>query len=145
MPGRHGPLQSWSPIGYSSSLKTVRNFAGARHVQLGRSAAYHASPCRGGVRRCIVDIVRGSASARGDDIVYTPVTPCRVVETRGTFAAVYQGGGPFSSNEVRNYAVQGGSGVCLAQLPAGLNPSAVQLQVFGIPVSSAASADIEIL
>src|SRR5947208_3726302 len=31
-----------------------------------------------------------------DDVVYTPVTPCRLVETRGTFAAVYQGGGAVS-------------------------------------------------
>lgn len=80
-----------------------------------------------------------------DDVVYTPVTPCRLVETRGTFAAVYQGGGPFAPNEIRSYAVQGGNGVCLTQLPAGLNPSAVQLQVFGIPISSSASGDIEIL
>ncbi|HEY3533392.1 MAG TPA: hypothetical protein VGL43_09750, partial [Casimicrobiaceae bacterium] len=29
----------------------------------------------------------------GADVVYTPVTPCRLVETRGTFAAVYQGNG----------------------------------------------------
>jgi hypothetical protein len=81
----------------------------------------------------------------GDDVVYTPLTPCRLVETRGTFAAVYQGGGPFSGGEIRNYAVQGGNGVCLTQLPAGLNPSAVQLQVFGIPINSGASGDIEIL
>lgn len=27
------------------------------------------------------------------DVVYTPVTPCRLVETRGAFAAVYQGDG----------------------------------------------------
>jgi hypothetical protein len=80
-----------------------------------------------------------------DDVVYTPVTPCRLVETRGTFAAVYQGGGPFAGGEIRNYTLQGGNGVCLTQLPGGLNPSAVQLQVFGIPVSSAASGDIEIL
>jgi hypothetical protein len=85
------------------------------------------------------------------DSVYTPVTPCRLVETRGTFAAVYRGNGtashtpaPFASNEVRTYKVQGGNAVCLAQLPAGLNPSAVQLQVFGIPTTSA-SGDIEIL
>src|SRR5205814_8660574 len=81
----------------------------------------------------------------GDDVVYTPVTPCRLVETRGTFAAVYQGVGAFSPNEIRNYAIQGGNGVCLSQLPAGLNPSAVQLQVFGIPINSDASGDIEIL
>ena len=87
----------------------------------------------------------------GSDAVYTPVTPCRLVETRGTFAAVYQGDGsashhavPFAPNEVRSYTVQGGNGVCLNQLPAGVDPSAVQLQVFGIPTTSA-SGDIEIL
>ena len=40
------------------------------------------------------------AKALGDgnqDLVYVPVTPCRLVETRGTFAAVYQGGGAFAS------------------------------------------------
>jgi hypothetical protein len=79
-----------------------------------------------------------------DDVVYTPVTPCRLVETRGTFAAVYQGGGAFTANEIRNYAIQGGNGVCLSQLPAGLHPSAVQLQVFGMPTTPA-SGDIEIL
>jgi len=33
----------------------------------------------------------------GDDVVYTPVAPCRLVETRNTFAAVYQGAGPFAA------------------------------------------------
>jgi hypothetical protein len=80
-----------------------------------------------------------------DDVVYTPVTPCRLVETRGTFAAVYQGGGAFSGGETRNYTAEGGNGVCLTQLPAGLNPSALQLQVFGIPINSGSSGDIEIL
>ena len=85
------------------------------------------------------------------DVVYTPLTPCRLVETRGTFPAVYQGDGtashdpkPFVPNEIRTYTVQGNNGVCLTQLPAGLNPSAVQLQVFGMPTTSA-SGDIEIL
>ena len=85
------------------------------------------------------------------DVVYTPVTPCRLVETRGTFAAVYQGNGsaahtpvPFAPNQIRSYTVQGGNGVCLTQLPAGLNPSAVQLQVFGLPTTPA-SGDLEIL
>ena len=83
------------------------------------------------------------------DVVYTPVTPCRLVETRGTFTAVYWGDGtpahnasPFSPNEIRTYAIQSGNGVCVSQL-AGVHPSAVQLQVFGIPVSG--SGDIEIL
>src|SRR5438552_9250132 len=81
----------------------------------------------------------------GDDVVYTPVTPCRLVDTRNAFAAVYQGAGAFTGGEIRNYAVQGGNGVCLSQLPGGLNPSAVQLQVFGIPVNGGASGDVEIL
>lgn len=104
-----------------------------------------------------VDAMAKPASAElkslpaGSEAVYTSVTPCRLVETRGTFAAVYQGDGtashnpvPFAPNEIRSYKVQGGNGVCLTQLPAGLNPSAVQLQVFGLPTTSA-SGDIEIL
>ena len=80
-----------------------------------------------------------------DDVSYTPVTPCRLVETRGTFVAVYQGGGAFSGGTTRTYTAQGGNGVCLTQLPAGLHPSALQLQVFGIPINPSASGDIEIL
>jgi len=93
------------------------------------------------------------AKALGDstaDVVYTPVTPCRLVETRGTFSAVYQGGNalhtpaPFAPDEIRTYTVQAGNGVCLSQLPASLTPSAVQLQVFGMPTTPK-SGDIEIL
>ena len=87
------------------------------------------------------------AKALGDanqDVVYVPVTPCRLVETRGTFAAVYQGGGPFAPTELRTYTLQGGNGVCLTQLPASVSPSAIQLQVFGIPTTTG-SGDIEIL
>ena len=85
------------------------------------------------------------------DVVYTPVTPCRLVETRGAFPAVYQGDGtashasaPFTPNEIRTYTVQGDNGVCLSQLPASLARSAVQLQVFGMPTTSL-SGDVEIL
>jgi Chaperone of endosialidase len=86
----------------------------------------------------------------GDDVVYTPVTPCRLVETRGSFAAVYQGNGPshtafpFNVNEIRTYFVQGGNSVCLSQLPSGLGAAAVQLQVFGMPTAGG-SGDLEIL
>lgn len=93
------------------------------------------------------------AKALGDgavDVVYTPVTPCRLVDTRGTFAAVYQGNGtsshtpvPFAPNEIRTYTVQSGNGVCLSQL-SGVSAGAVQLQVFGMPTTTA-SGDIEIL
>ena len=87
------------------------------------------------------------AKALGDanqDVVYVPVTPCRLVETRGTFPAVFQGGGAFVGNEIRTYTLQGGNGVCLTQLPASVSPSAIQLQVFGIPTTTG-SGDIEIL
>ena len=96
----------------------------------------------------------GQAKSLGDaaiDDVYTPVTPCRLVDTRGTFAAVYQGNGtashtalPFTPSQIRTYSVAGGNGVCVSQLPLGLDPSAVQLQVFAMPTTSA-SGDIEIL
>lgn len=86
-----------------------------------------------------------------DDVVYTPVTPCRLVETRGTYPAVYQGDGtpshtavPFNAGEIRNYTLLGGNGVCLSQLPSGLNPAAVQVQVFAIPVNGV-SGDVEVL
>lgn len=89
----------------------------------------------------------GQSKALGDvgtDLDYVPVVPCRLVETRGTFPAVYQGGGAFASNAIRTYTLQGGNGVCLSQLPAGITPGAVQLQVYGIPTTSG-SGDIEIL
>jgi len=57
---------------------------------------------------------------------------------------VYHGGGPFATNEVRTYTLEGGNGQCLTQLPASASPSAIQLQVFGIPTTSG-SGDIEIL
>jgi hypothetical protein len=81
----------------------------------------------------------------GQDLTYVPVTPCRLVETRGSFAAVYQGGGAFGGGTIRNYTIASGNGVCVSQLPDGLDPAAVQLQVFGIPTSSFSSGDIEIL
>jgi len=80
-----------------------------------------------------------------DDIVYTPITPCRLVDTRGSYPAVYQGAGAFSSGEIRTYTVAGGNGVCATQLPVGLNPSAIQVQVFGIPINGGSSGDIEVL
>ena len=86
------------------------------------------------------------AKALGDasnDVVYTPVAPCRLVETRSAFNAVYHGGGPFAAGEIRTYVIQSGNGVCTSQLPNGLHPSAVQLQVFGIPANGV-SGDIEI-
>jgi len=107
-----------------------------------------------GLRQVLGGAVPASASgnidpkALGDpgiDVVYTPVTPCRLVETRAGLAAVYAGAGPFASGEVRTYTAAGGNGVCLLQLPPSLHPSALQLQVFGIPINGSANGDVEIL
>src|SRR6185312_16269633 len=46
-------------------------------------------------------------------LVYTPVTPCRLVETRAGGSGVYHGGGAFSAGETRTYVVEGGNGNCL--------------------------------
>jgi Collagen triple helix repeat (20 copies) len=89
---------------------------------------------------------KGPTKALGNtsnDVVYTPVVPCRLVETRNAFPAVYPNGGPFAAGETRTYVIQNGNGVCTSQLPGGLHPSAVQLQVFGIPANGV-SGDIEI-
>ncbi|MET0442356.1 MAG: hypothetical protein ABW071_10280, partial [Casimicrobiaceae bacterium] len=87
-----------------------------------------------------------TAKARGDgtNVVYTPVTPCRLVETRNAYPAVYENAGAFTAGEVRTYTIQSGNGQCVTQLPDGLHPAAVQLQVFGIPVNNV-SGDIEVL
>lgn len=77
------------------------------------------------------------------DVTYTPVTPCRLIDTRGSFHPVYAGG-PFAPGEVRDYTLVGGNGTCLSQLPVGINPIAVQLQVFAIPTAGI-SGDLEIL
>ncbi len=138
-----------------SQLRVLLQAMRADHL-LSASLAGSLDGLRGVIEDAVTSKQAGKpvAKALGDitqDIVYTPVTPCRLVETRGVFAAVYQGDGsaahtavPFSAGEVRNYAVQGGNAACLSQLPAGLNPSAVQLQVFGIPTGGG-SGDIEIL
>ena len=89
-------------------------------------------------------VVTKALGSNTDDVVYTPVTPCRLVETRNGFQAVYQGAGPFAAGEIRTYIVQSGNNTCLTQLPNGLHPSAIQLQVFGIPINGA-SGDIEVL
>jgi len=89
----------------------------------------------------------GQTKALGDatsDLTYVPLQPCRLVDTRSVFPAVYQGAGPFSPGEIRTYTVQGGNGVCLTQLPVGTSLGAVQVQVFGIPRNHV-SGDIEVL
>jgi hypothetical protein len=92
-------------------------------------------------------VAKISAKALGDldkDLVYVPVTPCRLVDTRNTYAAVYQNGGPFTTSEIRSYTLQGGNGVCMTQLPPSVTPGAVMLQVYALPIPGA-SGDVEVL
>ena len=156
-------VATWGPALARSSVSISIDDLRARLMSLRADRLFAASLAgtEAGVREATglataatLPAATAETKALGDtaiDVVYTPVTPCRLVETRGTFAAVYQGNGtashtpvPFAPNEIRSYTIQGGNGVCLTQLPGGLNPSAVQLQVFGIP-TTAASGDIEIL
>jgi hypothetical protein len=69
---------------------------------------------------------------------FVPITPCRLVDTRGVFSPAY-GGPAFAANEVRNYVIPGKCGV-----PAGTNHlKGVSLQVTTPP--TVASADIEVI
>ena len=121
----------------AGTLDSVREIIGADHILAATSKP---------------DALQAKALGdSGDDVAYTPVTPCRLVETRGTFAAVYRGNNtpahtaaPYSPGEIRSYTVQGANATCLTQLPALLNASAIQVQVFGMP-TTAGSGDIEIL
>jgi hypothetical protein len=70
------------------------------------------------------------------DFSYTPVTPCRIIDTRNA-------GGPFSPDETREYYVYGPGTTMLGQggNPAGcespkLEPRAVHINVAVVPVSN---------
>jgi hypothetical protein len=78
------------------------------------------------------------AKAAGEpqqDVVYTPITPCRFLDTRGAFSPVFSGGA-FSSGQTRTYQVTGNCGV-----PIGA--AAVVLQI--IMITPTAAGDIEVL
>ncbi len=86
-------------------------------------------------------LVDGKPTGKGFALplsTFIPVTPCRLLDTRGTFSPVYAGG-PFSAGEVRVYRVPGNCGV-----PAGNGRvQAVSLAVTTPP--TVASGDIEII
>src|SRR4051794_32433456 len=69
---------------------------------------------------------------------FIPLSPCRLVDTRGVFSPVYAGG-PFAANEARVYSAAGNCGI-----PTGSN------RVQGVSVAittppTAASGDIEVI
>jgi hypothetical protein len=78
------------------------------------------------------------AKAVGDlnaDVVYTPVNPCRLIDTRGANSPVFSGGA-FSPNQTRTYQATGNCAV-----PTGA--TAVVMQI--IMIAPTAAGDIEVL
>jgi hypothetical protein len=68
--------------------------------------------------------------------VFTPVQPCRLVDTRGLFSPVYAGG-PFAAGEIRTYRAAGHCG-----LPVGSNRiKAISIAITTLP--SSISGDVE--
>jgi hypothetical protein len=69
---------------------------------------------------------------------FIPVTPCRLVDTRGSRGEVFAGG-PYANNEVRTYQAAGNCGI-----PAGSNRLlGVSLAVTTLPTTT--SGDIEVI
>jgi hypothetical protein len=69
------------------------------------------------------------------DLVYTPIVPCRLVDTRGAFSPVFSGGA-YAPSETRTYQTTGNCGV-----PAGSVAIATQV----IMITPPAAGDIELL
>ena len=69
---------------------------------------------------------------------FIPITPCRLVDTRGVFSPVYAGGA-FAANEVRVYRAAGNCGV----VSGNSRVKAVSLAVTTVPTP--ASGDIEVV
>ena len=68
--------------------------------------------------------------------VFTAVTPCRLVDTRGLFSPAYAGG-PFAAGEIRHYPVGG-----FCNLPVGANRiKAISIAITTLPASP--SGDVE--
>jgi hypothetical protein len=69
------------------------------------------------------------------DLVYTPITPCRFLDTRGVFSPVFSGGA-FAANETRTYQASGNCGI-----PAGAQAAVTQI----IMITPSSAGDIELL
>jgi hypothetical protein len=70
-----------------------------------------------------------------NDFVYTPITPCRLVDTRGSFSPVYSGGA-YAPSASRNYFPSGSCGV-----PSGATAVALQITTILPP----GAGDIELV
>jgi Chaperone of endosialidase len=70
-----------------------------------------------------------------DDYVYTPISPCRLLDTRGAFSPVFAGGA-YTPNQIRTYQMTGNCGV-----PAGAGAVVTQITM----ITPSAAGDIELL
>jgi hypothetical protein len=69
------------------------------------------------------------------DLVYTPITPCRFLDTRGSFSPVFAGGA-FTPSQIRTYQATGNCGI-----PTGAQAVVTQI----IMITPTAAGDIEVL
>jgi Chaperone of endosialidase len=76
-----------------------------------------------------------SAGDSVTDLVYTPISPCRLLDTRGIFSPVFAGGA-YTPNQVRTYQMTGNCTV-----PAGAVAVVTQI----IMITPSAAGDIELL
>lgn len=80
--------------------------------------------------------------ALGNDLVYTPVAPCRIVDTRSTAAGAIAANGTrsFLGINSSNFTLQGGSATNCGTL--GLNATAIALNVTAVTPSIAGYATV---
>lgn len=76
------------------------------------------------------------------DLVYTPITPCRIADTRVTGGGPITAGGTrsFFSVNTNNYTVQGGSATNCGLL--GVNASAIAINITAVSPSAAGYATV---
>lgn len=87
--------------------------------------------------------VRPAAAVDLDkDLVYTPVTPCRIVDTRATGAGAIGAGGTrsFAAIASSNYTAQGGSATDCGTL--GLNATAIMVVATAVTPTAPGSATL---
>ncbi|NOT87227.1 MAG: hypothetical protein HOP03_03485 [Lysobacter sp.] len=88
------------------------------------------------------DIVVAKFGDLNQDLVYTPVQPCRIVDTRITAAGTIPAGGTrsFVAINVSSFTAQGGSATNCGTL--GLSATAVALNFTAVPIGAAGHATV---
>jgi Chaperone of endosialidase len=117
-----------------SALNTPANQIGAFQTIIAEGAG----SSRNGIEKFQISDRTDVSKAAGEperDSVYTPIVPCRLLDTRGVFSPVYAGGA-YAPAEVRTYQTTGVCGV-----PAGAIGALIQITT----ILPSAQGDIELL